>query len=209
MVPRSLSQRTVHSWLVAAGDARGNAGKALELARRALRAAPEDPEVLAAGAYVLGVRGEDIAVAISLADRALALNPSFARGWLGSGLLRAFAGDPDLALQHFDTFQRLDPSERFPAALTAVATALFFKRRFDEAAAKLLQSLEQAPDFSITYRLLASCYAHLGKIDEAQAIVGRLRAITPIVVPNVIPFRDAKHRELFLSGLRLATGEKS
>ncbi|MGC2200959.1 MAG: adenylate/guanylate cyclase domain-containing protein [Stellaceae bacterium] len=196
-----------HSWLAAAGDARGNLGKALELARRALRAAPEDPEVLAASAYVLGIHGEDIAVAISLVDRALLINPSFARGWLGSGLLRAFAGDPDLALQHFNTFQRLDPSERFPAALTAVATALFFKRRFDEAAAKLLQSLEQAPDFAITYRLLASCYAHLGRFDEAREIVRRLRAITPIVVPSVIPFRGAEHRELFLSGLRLAMGE--
>jgi adenylate cyclase len=196
-----------HSWLAAAGDTRGNPGTALELARRALRAAPEDPEVLAAGAYVLGIHGEDIAVAISLVDRALALNPSFARDWLGSGLLRAFAGDPDLALEHFSTFQRLDPSERFPAALTAVATALFFKCRFDQAAAKLLQSLELAPDFAITYRLLASCYAHLGQIGEAQEIVGRLRAITPVVVPRVIPFRNAEHRELFLSGLQLAMGE--
>jgi adenylate cyclase len=198
-----------HSWLAAAGDTRGNSGAALELARRALRAAPEDPEVLAAGAYVLGIHGEDIAVAISLVDRALALNPSFARGWLGSGLLRAFAGNPDLALEHFTTFQRLDPSERFPAALTAVATALFFKRRFNEAAAKLLQSLELAPDFAITHRLLASCYAHLGQIGEAQEIVGRLRAITPVVVPRVIPFRNSEHRELFLSGLRLAAGEKT
>ena len=196
-----------HSWLAAAGDAKGNPGKALELARRALRAAPEDPEVLAAGAYVLGIHSEDIDVAISLVDRALLINPSFARGWLGSGLLRAFAGDPDLALQHFNTFQRLDPSERFPAALTAIATALFFKRRFDEAAAKLLQSLEQAPDFAITYRLLASCHAHLGEIDEAQEIVRRLRVITPVVVPSVIPFRNPEHRELFLSGLRLGIGE--
>jgi len=196
-----------HSWLAAAGDAKGNPGKALEFARRALRAAPEDPEVLAAGAYVLGIHSEDIDVAISLVDRALLINPSFARGWLGSGLLRAFAGDPDLALQHFNTFQRLDPSERFPAALTAIATALFFKRRFDEAAAKLLQSLERVPDFAITYRLLASCYAHLGEIDEAQEIVRRLRAITPVVVPSVIPFRNAEHRELFLSGLRLAIRE--
>jgi TolB-like protein/class 3 adenylate cyclase/Tfp pilus assembly protein PilF len=198
-----------HSWLAAAGDTRGNSGTALELARRALRAAPEDPEVLAAGAYVLGIHGEDIAVAISLVDRALALNPSFARGWLGSGLLRAFAGNPDLALEHFTTFQRLDPSERFPAALTAVATALFFKHRFNEAAAKLLQSLELAPDFAITYRLLASCYAHLGQIGEAQEIVGRLRAITSVVVPRVIPFRNSEHRELFLSGLRLAAGERT
>ena len=35
------------------------------------------------------------------------------------------------------------------------------------------------------------------------------RAITPVVVPTVIPFRNLKHRELFLSGLRLAVGEET
>jgi hypothetical protein len=38
-------------------------------------------------------------------------------------------------------------------------------------------------------------------------MVNRLRAITPIVVPSVIPYRNPEHRKLFLSGLRLAAGE--
>jgi hypothetical protein len=32
---------------------------------------------------------------MGLIDRALALNPSFARGWYRSGILRLFAGQPD------------------------------------------------------------------------------------------------------------------
>jgi pentatricopeptide repeat protein len=59
----------------------------------------------------------------------------------------------------------------------------------------------------VTYRLLASCYAHVGRLDEAREIVNRLRAITPVVVPSVIRYRNPEHRELFLSGLRLAVGE--
>jgi adenylate cyclase len=59
----------------------------------------------------------------------------------------------------------------------------------------------------VTYRLLASCYAHMGRLDEAREIVRRLRAITPVVVPSVIPYRNPEHRELLLSGLRLAAGE--
>ena len=59
----------------------------------------------------------------------------------------------------------------------------------------------------MTYRLLASCYAHMGRLDEARAIVERLRTITSVVVPSVIPYRNPEHRELFLSGLRLAAGE--
>jgi len=192
----------------AAGDEE-TARTAVELARRASRVAPEDPEVLAAAAFVLGVLGEDIDTAISLVDRSLALNPSFARGWFWSGLLRAFAGQPDLAIQHFETFQRLDPRGHFPAAQTAVGTALFLNRRFADAAAMLLQSLEQAPDFVVTYRLLAACYAHIGRLDEAREIVERLRSITPVVVPSVTPFRNQEQNELFLSGLRLAAGEGS
>jgi adenylate cyclase len=47
----------------------------------------------------------------------------------------------------------------------------------------------------------------MGRLDEARAIVARLRAITPLVVPSDLPLRNPEDRELFLSGLRLAAGE--
>jgi hypothetical protein len=49
----------------------------------------------------------------------------------------------------------------------------------------------------------------MGWLDEARAIVARLRAITPQVMPSDLPFhfRNPEDRELFLSGLRLAAGE--
>jgi len=46
----------------------------------------------------------------------------------------------------------------------------------------------------------------MGRLDEACAIVARLRAITPVVVPSDVPWRNPEDRELFLSGLRLAAG---
>jgi adenylate cyclase len=49
----------------------------------------------------------------------------------------------------------------------------------------------------------------MGRLDEARAIVARLRAIIPQVVPSDLPFRDPEDRELFLSGLRLAASEGS
>ena len=138
-------------------------------------------------------------------SNALSLNPSFARGWLFSGVLRNFAGQPDLAIEHIKTSLRLSPFNRTPGP--GLGAAHFFKRRFDEAAAFLLASLEQAPNSVMTYRLLASCYAHMGRLDEAREIAKRLRAITPVVVPTVIPYRDLECRKLFLSGLRLAATE--
>jgi len=189
-------------------DPETNRRTSIDLARRSLRSGPDDPEVLAIAAFVLGRSGEDIDAAVGLIDRCLALNPSFARGWHWSGVLRNFSGQPDLALEHFDMSLRLSPRDRLGFHLTPIGAALFFMRRFDQAAAKLLASLEQIPTFAVTYRFLASCYAHMGRLDEARAIVERLRAITPVVLPTVIPYRNPEHRELFLSGLRLAMGEE-
>jgi adenylate cyclase len=179
------------------------------LARQALRSGPEDPNVLALAAFVLGYFGEDIDVAVGLIDRSLTLNPSFARGWHWSGILRVFAGQPDLALEHFETFLRLSPRDRRANYLHGISEAYFFSRRFDEAAAKLLESLERAPSFTVTYRVLAACYAHMGRLDEAREIVRRLRAITPVVVEPAMRYRNPELRELYLSGLRLAAGETS
>ena len=46
----------------------------------------DDPGVLANAALVLAYFGEDIGAMIGLVDRALALNPSFARGWFAAAL---------------------------------------------------------------------------------------------------------------------------
>ena len=59
----------------------------------------------------------------------------------------------------------------------------------------------------VPYRWLASCYAHMGRLDEARNVVTRLRTVSPVVVPPATQFRNPEHRELLLSGLRMAAGE--
>ena len=198
------AQLDVNGWTE---DREGNRRTGIDLARRALQAAPDDPEVLGPTAFVLAWYGEDIDVAVGLINRCLDLNPSFARGWYWSAVLRLFAGNPDLAIEHFEASLRLSPRDRFGAPLTGIGIALFFNRRFDEAAAKLLASLEQVPSLALTYQFLASCYAHMGRLDEARAIVRRLTSLTPIIVPSGTQFRNPEHRELYLSGLRWVAGE--
>jgi hypothetical protein len=46
----------------------------------------------------------------------------------------------------------------------------------------------------------------MGRLDDARAIVAQLRAVTPQVVPSVLPYRNPEDRELFMSGLRLTMG---
>jgi adenylate cyclase len=83
--------------------------KGADLARRALQVASDDPETLANAALALAYFGEDISAMMALVDRALALNPSFARGWHISGTLRLWAGQPELAIEHIKASLRLSP----------------------------------------------------------------------------------------------------
>jgi adenylate cyclase len=186
----------------------GDRLKGIDFARRALEVAGDDPAVLANAAQALAYFGEDIGTMTALVDRALALNSNFARGWLVSGTLRLWAGQSDIAIEHAEASLRLSPRVRTGTLFLVIGAAHFASRRFGEAVPKLLLAIQDDPGFPLVYRCLAACYAHMGRLDDAREIVTRLRAITPVVVPDVCFLRNPEHRELFLSGLRLATGEE-
>ena len=176
-------------------------------ARQALRYGGDDACTLARAAYALALFGEDIEAAIALVDRSLQINPSFAYGWQRSGWLRLWAGNPDLAISHLETALRLNPRDPSPATLMGIGVGHFFAGRLEEARSMLLRSLQEQPGWVPTSRFLAACYAHLGRLDEARAIVEQLRVLTSVVVPDAAHWRNREHRKFYLSGLRLAAGE--
>jgi adenylate cyclase len=182
-------------------------GKGIDFARRALEVAGDDPGILANAAVALAYFGEDIGAMMALVDRALALNPNFARGWHVSGALRSWAGQPDMAIKHLEAALRLSPRARVGTSFAVIGQAHFLSRRFDEAVPKLLLAIQDDPNFPFPYRVLAACYAHMGRLDDAREIIERLRAITSPVIPESSYLRNPEHRELFLFGLRLAAGE--
>jgi TolB-like protein/Flp pilus assembly protein TadD len=188
-------------------DRRNNRQTGIGLARRALRVGGDDAVALANVAHVLGYFNEDIDAAIAIVDRATGLNPSCASGWRFSGFQRLYAGQCELAVQHFEKSIRLSPREARWSQLTGIAIAQFFRGELEGAAATLLQALQENPTYPLANRFLASCYAHMRRIDEAREVVSRLRAITPMVLPEETNYRNPEHRELFLSGLRRAAGE--
>jgi len=198
------AQRCIAGW---SQDPKADCRKGADLARRALRAGGDDPSTIVNAAGPLAFFGDDIGAMMGLVDRALALNPSFARGWNNSGLLSLFAGQPERAIEHAETALRLSPRARVGTTVGIIGTAHLVSRRFGEALPKLLLAIQEAPTFPVPYRWLASCYAHMGRLDEARDVVKRLRALTPVVVPSATQFRNPEHRELLLSGLRLAATE--
>ena len=181
--------------------------KAVDLARQGLQVAGDDPGILANSAFVLANFGEEIGAMMALVERALALTPSFSRGWFLSGVLRLWASQPDVAIEHAEMALRLSPRERMGTPLSLIGEAHFFKHEFAEAAPKLLQSVQENPGYPHSYRVLAACYAQMGRLDEAREIIVRLRVLTPDLVPSAAQLRSPADRDLFLSGLRAAAGE--
>ena len=181
--------------------------KGRELAHQALEAAASDPETVANAVFPLAYFGEDLSAMKALIDNALALNPSFARGWFCSGHVRLLAGDLGTAVEHSENSLRLSPRIRMGSHYHVIGMAYFFMRKFEEAIAKLLVSVQEYPGGPVPLRFLIAAYAHTGRLDAARDGIRRLRVLTPVVIHPATYVRNAEHRELILSGLRLAADE--
>jgi adenylate cyclase len=186
-------------------DLASNRRQAIAAARRALDVCEGDAGVLVNVAFVLAYFGEDIDAMLALVDRAVASNPSYARGWYLGGLIRLWAGDPDRAVADIEKSIRLNPRDRLGVQTFLIGTAHFFSHRFEQAIATLLLAAQEHPGWPSTYRFLASSYAHLGRFRDAEEAVARLREVTTAVMPtSVEQYRKPEYRELYLSGFRLA-----
>jgi adenylate cyclase len=212
-------------------DPAANRNEGIDLARKALRVSGDDPDVLGRAAHAFGYFGEDLDAAIALIDRARELNPSFALGWFRSGWLRLWHGEPDLAIEHFQTSLRLSPRNPIAACFLGIGVGHVLNRLFEEARAMLLRSLQESPNSVPTHRWLAVCCAHMGRLEEAREVINRLRTIMLDAAPGAwpyrnpghcepvqdrlravlrdgaSPYRNPEHREVYLSGLRLALGK--
>lgn len=188
-------------------DQEANRRIALDLARRALRTTGDDSMALACIAHVLNYFNEDINDGMAILARAIAVNPNSYWAWRWSGNAHLYLGQPEVAIKHYETSLRLSPRSPQWNQNTNIGIAHMFCGRLETAASFLQIGLQENPSYPLANRFLASCYVHLGRIDEAREVVARLRAITPAIMPTTVGYRDPAQREVFLSGLRLAAGE--
>jgi tetratricopeptide (TPR) repeat protein len=93
-------------------DPERNRSIGMAYGRRALLTGEEDAATLANAAYILARFSEDVDTTLGIADRALALNPSFTRGWYLCGNMKSWAGDHDAALERLEIALRLSPLAR-------------------------------------------------------------------------------------------------
>jgi adenylate cyclase len=181
----------------------------MRLARRAVESAPDDPVTLGMAAGALTNFGEDVDFIKGLVDNALKRNPSSAFAWLWSGWTHTIAAECDLAISHFESSLRLDPrTARKAWHLTGMGICHFFERRLETARELLETSFDELPTYPLTIWFLASCYAHLGQLDQARAFAARngIRPGGPWLTVGAL-YRNAEGCEYFFAGLRQATAE--
>jgi TolB-like protein/tetratricopeptide (TPR) repeat protein len=200
------AQLYINGWV---DDREAARREGVDFAHRALQAAPDDPEALAVSAFTFGYfTSEDIEAAKTMVDRSIALSPSRAHSWLVSGWIRLWAGELDVAIGHLSTSLRLNPRGVRPMHTLGIGIAHFLSHRFGDALPFLHASHQELPNFGMTYCFLAASYAHLGRLEEAQDMIARLRTVTPALLGrDEGHWRNPDHRELLWSGLRKAIGE--
>ena len=178
----------------------------LEIAERAVQLDEAEPQ----GRYVLAVAlgfNRQIDRALAEARRSLALAPNFAQGHHTIARMLTLRGDPAGAINTLDAYMRLDPL--YPdMALHFLAEAQFSLGQFDEAVTTLKQRLGRNPDSATSLALLASCYGHLGRIDEARAAWAEAMKIAPNFSierqRRVLPYKNPEDFERRVEGMRKA-----
>ena len=76
--------------------------------------------------YVIG----DLDTAEGLIARALTLDPNYAWGWLVSGWIKGWVGEPEVAIEHAARAMRLSPADPHAFTMrTATACGAFRRRR--------------------------------------------------------------------------------
>ena len=189
-------------------DPQAHRRQGLALADLALKAAGDDPEVLATVANVLTFLGGEPEVALALIDRAIALNPGSSRAWFMGGPMRLRIGDTEQAIAHLETALRLDPMGPFRVVqIGFIGQARLQQGRFSDAVPLLRESLQEQEN-ARCFAFLAACLGHLGRAGEAKAALARYRDLTdqPVVETARLFMSDPAQLQLFLDGIALAEG---
>jgi TolB-like protein/class 3 adenylate cyclase/Tfp pilus assembly protein PilF len=187
----SYATRKLNGWVT---DPAREIAETKRLAERAAQLGQDDAQVLSwSGAALTFVVGE-IDAGVALIERALRLNPNLMDAWLSSGLSRLTSGDWNLAVEHFAHAIRLSPFDPLSFLMQqGIATGHFYTGRYDEAAAWSAKSIGENPNYSSAWRVTAASNAFLGRQEQAQKAMVRLRQLEPALriatIKQLFPLR--------------------
>jgi adenylate cyclase len=180
---------------------------AVDLARRAVELDDSDPWAYMALGYVAFVARQTDEAAAQY-GRAVELNPNFAAAHGYWGYALAFDGQSDEAIERLSLAMRMSPHDRQNAIyMGGMAVAHYLAGRFEQAIEWARKAVQQWPSVTAPHRILCASLAQAGRLDEARAILARVREIQPYItiawVERMVPYTPAQMPR-FLDGLRKA-----
>jgi adenylate cyclase len=175
-------------------------------ARRAVELNDQEPvSHMALGNVLLWRR--DLEGALAEFRRMIALDPNFAQGHAATGLALMYAGRAAEALEPIAMAMRLDPHYS-PIVLHFLAQANFSLGEYEAAARQLVDRIARNPSTDASRMLLASCYGHLGRAEDARAAWAKLLEVNPdfslMQRARVLPYKDAGDFQRIAEGLAKA-----
>ncbi|MDC9824368.1 winged helix-turn-helix domain-containing protein [Devosia sp. ZB163] len=196
-------QDTFGSGMTAAERAR-----ALELAERAIEHDSDDALVLSIAALVLLNVGGQPERSLAMFRRAFDANPNNATVIALTAFANVMVGDLAFGRECFLRGLRVAPGslENYET-LVGVGLSHILAGEFEPAADWALRSLASNPDWLGAYWTLAAAYGHLGRSDEARAVIAQLLQRAPHMRLADIERRGERYAErysILVEGLRKA-----
>ena len=191
-------------------DTANEIAEVTRLAQRAVELGKDDAIALAASGWALAFVVRDLGVGAALIDRALVLNSNLAEAWSSGGWVKAYLGEPELAIERFARGMRLSPLDPLAMSMrTGTAYAHFFLGRYDEAASWAAMALQDSQDFQPGLRIAAASNAMARRPEQARRAVARLRQLNPALHVSTLkdvvgPYQRAEDLSRYEEGLRQA-----
>jgi adenylate cyclase len=183
--------------------------EARRLARRAVELDKDDPTVLATAGLVLGLFVGKVEEAAGLLARAISLDPNLALARIWNGYVQLYLGDGDAAIGEFEVGLRMSPLDpRIFMAQVGMAAAHFLAHRYDDGSVWARIAMQQNPNFIWAHRLMMSCHAMAGRVEEARQAWDVARQIDPdqriSTIVNRLHYRRREDLQLFAEAYRKA-----
>ena len=178
-------------------------------AERGITLDPQNARAFTVAGHIRAALERRLPEALSLHDRALALNPNLAMAWALSGFAHLYAGNLDEAEQRLERYRQLSPADPFAFQFDVGFSLLAFVRGdFEKAAERGRAVNELNPDYAPGCKAYLAALGQLGRAQEAIVVRRRLLAFEPGFnigrFVQASPFDHAQQTERLATGLRMA-----
>jgi TolB-like protein len=152
--------------------------RCMELARAAVQRAGDDPAVLAHCGLAMQIIGKEYERGLSVAERAVELNPNDAVALINSGIAHLVGGSLDEALTRLSHAIEIDPNGAYEP-MGAIGNVLCCLGRYDEALQWAKRSAAIHANYVPTHWILVAANVYLGRLEAAREALSALLEIAP------------------------------